>query len=75
VEFWQHSVLPAFAERDRIGPEGMYIGWIPSDSTNSQGRKRTADAAGIFSETPSPLKAIITPFETLPLVMVRPDGC
>jgi hypothetical protein len=29
VNFWQQSVLPAFAERDRIGSGGVYVGWIP----------------------------------------------
>lgn len=66
VDFWQHSVLPAFVERDRIGPDGVYVGWIPPESG---GRKRTADAAGLLSEMPPAKATAITP------VTVQTDGC
>ena len=31
IEFWNKQVLPAFEERDQLGPENVPIGWVPSN--------------------------------------------
>ena len=50
VDFWSNQVLPAFAERDRLGPDGVYVGWLPEAAL---ARKRSgADASDESPPTP-----------------------
>jgi hypothetical protein len=63
IDFWHNHVLPAFAERDSLGPDGVYPGWIP-DSI----RKRTAaDITTPSVAAAAPVPLVPTPPSTVVL--------
>lgn len=56
VDFWCNQVVPAFAERDRLGPDGVYIGWLPEESA----RKRPL-VTGESDDSPSSGTSVLRP--------------
>jgi hypothetical protein len=60
IDFLHNHVLPAFAERDSLGPDVVYPGWIP-DSI----RKRTA--ADITPTAPVTVPPVPAPIPMRPL--------
>lgn len=51
VDFWHNLVLPSFEQRDRIGIDHTYFGWIPEHIANAAA-KRKADAQGADAAEP-----------------------
>ena len=45
--YWFESVIPAFEERDQLGKENVYPGWLPENACQTTAKRQRDDSAAL----------------------------